>query len=206
MLAANGSSATGGCSDATPNLDSYSTCATPTSSVLFDGVIPTLTALDGNTWARQLLVLRHPIIGSATFNLNFNFDNTLYTGVGQVEVVIFNCPEWNIVVREMTVEVPRQSYDGLHYETVAIAYPTVLSCDSLVKVCIPLDIDSSEIRLSFVPFDYYYCSPSYYVDLAEVTFYSNHSHCPPFTTIPGNWSFKQISAATPMSTGEYYNL
>ena len=130
MLAANGSSATGGCSDAIPNLDSYSICATPTSSVLFDGVIPTLTALDGDTWARQLLVLGHPIVGSGAFNLNSNFENT---EVGQVEVVIFNCPEWNTVVRKINVKVPRRTYYGLRYETVAFAYPTVLSCDSLIK-------------------------------------------------------------------------
>ena len=203
VLAANGSSATGGCSD-TPNLDYYYTCATPNSSVLFDGVIPTLTALDGNTWAGQLLVLGRPIIEYGVFNLNFNFDNTLYAGVGQVEVVLFNCPEWNIVVRQMTVEVPCtqsycNNYPNPHFEAVAIARPTLLSCDSLVRVCIPLDINSSEIRLSFVPYFYSYYDS--FVELAEVTFYSNHSHCPPFTAIPGNWSSKQ-TAATPMSTGE----
>ena len=127
LLAANGSSATGGCSSDAPHLDYYYRCATPTSSVLFDGVIPTLTALDGNTWARQLLVLGRPIIEHGVFNFDFNFDNTLYAGVGQVEVVIFNCLEWNIVVRKIHVEVPsHQSYNGYsgdHYDTVAIARP-----------------------------------------------------------------------------------
>ena len=101
----------------------------------------------------------------------------------------------------MTVKVPRQGYNSLRYETVAFAYPTVLSCDSLVKVCIPLDIiNSSEIRLSFLSFhdDYYYssCITKSFIYIAEVTFYSTLSHCPPFTTIPGNWSFKQTAAAS----------
>ena len=54
----------------------------------------------------------------------------------------------------------------------------VYSCDSLVKVCIPIDINSSEIRVA----------QRNYVHLAEVAFYGSSTPCPPFTTIPGNWT------------------
>lgn len=73
VAAVNGSSATGGCSDVTLHLDSFSTCANPTSSVLFDGIIPTLTALDGDAWASQLLILQEPIIGRYSFVIDFDF-------------------------------------------------------------------------------------------------------------------------------------
>ena len=55
----NGSSSTGNCSNvATSTHSGQSRCDTPTSSVLFDGNIPTLTGLDGDMWASQLLTLR----------------------------------------------------------------------------------------------------------------------------------------------------
>ena len=49
-----GSSVTGHCSSVS-STRVRSTCTDPTSSVLFDGVIPTLTGLDGDMWASQLL-------------------------------------------------------------------------------------------------------------------------------------------------------
>ena len=104
VLAANGSSATGACSDVIPHLDSLYTCATPTSSVLFDGVIPTLTALDGNTWARQLMIMQRARIGLSALHLYFDFTNTPgYTRVRQIEVVLFNCLQWGTAVREIRV-------------------------------------------------------------------------------------------------------
>ena len=40
-----------------------STCHDPASSILFDGITPTPTALDGNVWARQLVILATPQFG-----------------------------------------------------------------------------------------------------------------------------------------------
>ena len=112
VLAANGSSATGA---VIPHLDSLYTCATPTSSVLFDGVIPTLTALDGNTWARQLMIMQRARIGLSALYLYFDFTNTPgYTRVRKIEVVLFNCLQWGTAVREIRVSTlgtdPRISY------------------------------------------------------------------------------------------------
>ena len=48
-MSVNGSSATGHCSNVnSADHEGISTCADPTSSVLFDGVVPTLTGLDGD--------------------------------------------------------------------------------------------------------------------------------------------------------------
>ena len=74
-------------------LNNRLTCITPTSSVLFDGNVPTLTGLDGDMWASQLLTTAN------TAEITFGFTDTPdYTGVGSVEVVMFNCPEWEISV------------------------------------------------------------------------------------------------------------
>ena len=49
-VSVSGSSDTGNCSSVN-STGVMSTCTNPTSSVLFDGVIPTLTGLDGDMWA-----------------------------------------------------------------------------------------------------------------------------------------------------------
>ncbi len=85
------SSANGHCSNVS---DSGRVCNTPRSSVLFDGIIPTLTGLDGDMWATQLLTLNRSTSSSITFNLNTVFDTngiTTYTGVELIEIVMFNC-------------------------------------------------------------------------------------------------------------------
>ena len=60
-VSVNGSSATGNCSSVTTFSsvrNGLSRCDVPTSSALFDGNIPTLTGLDGDMWASQLLTLQ----------------------------------------------------------------------------------------------------------------------------------------------------
>ena len=178
VLAANGSSATGGCSSIQLNRDRRSTCLSPNSSVLFDGVIPTLTALDGNTWANQLMILYRPWFG---YN-NFIIDTaTSGTTIGRVEVTIFNCPQWGTGVYRLTI----QQYNTISsaYETIAAVHPSVLSCDSLLRVCVMVNTSSTQLSLTFNRF-----RSIRYVHISEVAFYESSSPCPLFTTIPGNWS------------------
>ena len=92
----NGSSTNGNCSNYASG-----TCNDPTFSVLFDGHIPTLTGLDGDTWASQLLTIQEPSV-----LILFDFTDTPnYTGVEAVEVVEFTCPEWGMTIREITLAV-----------------------------------------------------------------------------------------------------
>ena len=179
VQAVNGSSATGHCPDVTLHLNALSTCSSPASSVLFDGVIPTLTALDGNTWARQLMILQRPLFGSSPFNIIYSsFTNA---SIRRVEVVLFNCPQWGIAVYRIIIGFLYPEYSN--YRDSISAYLTVFSCDSLVKVCVPFDISSAPTAIRFY-------LPSYndIMYLAEVSFYEDSSPCPPFTIIPGNWT------------------
>ena len=95
-LSVNGSSATGHCSSVSSN-GATSTCTDPTSSVLFDGVIPTLTGLDGDMWASQLLTLQSM---RSTVDVFFVMNIPQLEGV---EVVVFNCPQWGISVKNISV-------------------------------------------------------------------------------------------------------
>ena len=172
VLAANGSSAAGAGSNVQLNSDNtrISTCLTPTSSVLFDGVIPTLTALDENMWASQLMILHRPEFGYNDFRITTDFGDGP-VNIRRVEVTIFNCPQWGTAVEYIRVDY------------VATVYTTVFSCDSLLKVCIQVNTSSPQLRLYF---DRY--SNQHQVHIAELSFYQSSSPCPLFTMIPGNWS------------------
>ena len=89
----NGSSEVGHCARVT-NEGGRKACESPASSVLFDGIIPTLSGLDGDMWASQLLTLNSLTRFS---ELSFTFPST--TQVQAVEVVHFNCPFWGISVQ-----------------------------------------------------------------------------------------------------------
>ena len=91
-ISVNGSCPTGNCLNVT--VGTVTTCVQPTSSVLFDGRVPTLTGLDGDMWASQLLTIQ---TGDASTDITFDFTDTHgYDRVERVEVVIFNCPQWGI--------------------------------------------------------------------------------------------------------------
>ncbi len=63
-MSVNGSSEDGNCSLISK------ICNEPTTSFLQDGIIPTLTGLDGDMWAAQLLTI------SSTTNITFDFQAT----------------------------------------------------------------------------------------------------------------------------------
>ena len=71
-MAVNGSSNTGRCSNFIPS-HTRQTCTTPTSGVLFDGNVSTLTGLDGDMWASQLLTINTT---ANTAEITFDFATT----------------------------------------------------------------------------------------------------------------------------------
>ncbi len=163
-MSVNGSSEDGNCS-----LLATTTCNEPNTSVLQDGIIPTLTGLDGGMWASQLLTIN---TDSPTTDITFDFEATPgYVGVRRVEVVMFNCPEWGISVDSIS----------LHGSTtigniLATISPTIASCDSLVRVCISREVSSTRTALTL---RFHLTPASTWVHLAEVSFYGADPTCPP---------------------------
>ena len=166
----NGSSATGNCTSI-PSSTSRALCTDPTSSILFDGHIPTLTGLNGDMWASQLLTMQ---ITSSTdfFDFFFDFRETPgFTEVERVEIVMFSCPEWGIGVE--TIQVFEQNVLVL----TRVLSINVTSCDSLVRFCLPYRTTIPAFGLRFLSRD------SNWVYLAEVTFFDRAGTCPPDTVI-----------------------
>ena len=136
-MAVNGSSSTGRCSSFNHSI-TRPICTTPTSSVLFDGNVPTLTGLDGDMWASRLLTINTT---ANTDEITFDFTTTPnYTGVKRVEVVMFNCPEWRISVR--LIQLFSSTFTSGNRNFVTSISPTTTSCDSLVRVCISYNVSS----------------------------------------------------------------
>ena len=145
----------------------------------------------GDMWASELLTINtiYP-----TTDIVFNFRNTTpnYTGVERVEVVMFNCPEWGISVNEITLlDYNITALNGKHLTSI---YPTITSCDSLVKACIFRPVNFS---LSILSLRFQLSSASTWVHLAEVSFYGASPTCPlgiilnPPTTAPPTTTFGQ---------------
>ena len=172
-----GSSATGHCSNVTSTEVMTSICTDPTSSVLFDGVIPTLTGLDGDMWASQLLTFQ--TTGTRATVL-FDFTGTPgYVGLsGRLEVVMFNCPGKGISAS--TILVSTSSSPSVNPTLLMVVNVGITSCDSLVRVCTPITTVQPSISLDFV-----IGVTSDMVYLAEVTFFaaSSASTCQPDTII-----------------------
>ena len=158
----NGSSPTGSCSRGI-YYDTQATCQQPNSSVLFDGRVPTLTGLDGNMWASQLLTINtmDPII--------FDFTDTPgYDRVERVEVAMFNCPQWGRGITD--IHLLGATANGQPFTTIqAINVSSITSCDSLVRVCIVASVSLPVLTLQF-SID----QNSEWVHLAEVTFYGSY--------------------------------
>ena len=194
-MAVNGSSSTGRCSNFIRSITKQA-CTTPTSSVLFDGNVPTLTGLDGDMWASQLLTINTT---DNTANITFDFiDIPDYTGEGRVEVVMFNCPEWGISVR--AIQLFSATSISANRNFITSVFPTTTSCDSLVRVCISHAVSSNRPVLNLV---FHLPSTSNWVHLAEVTFNASDSTCQPDTIItppPTTPTTQQIN--TPQTTPE----
>ena len=169
----NGSSITANCSNATSVDGGTFICSTPSSSVLYDGNIPTLMALDGNMWANELLTLQ-PQQPGISILIAFDFTTTPgYSGINGVEIFMFNCPEWGISAR--TISLLQASDISQAGTPIATVNPMVTSCESLVRVCIPHSSNQSVIGLLFTTVR----PDSDWVHLAEVAFYNDGSVCPP---------------------------
>ena len=169
-----GSFETGHCSNVS---DSGRVCNAPRSSVLFDG-IPTLTGLEGDMWASQLLTLNTSTSSaSITFDFTYPTDRngpTFFAGVEVIEVVMFNCPARKIGTNSVQVSAKREVADNIAVSE---------SCDYLVRGCstaVSLSLSTQPITLAFSMTSY----PHLYI--AEITFYSS--------------SLRQCSPVGPLNT------
>jgi hypothetical protein len=163
----NGSSSTGHCNIVEIAADLE--CREPTDSVLFDGTVPTLTGLDGDTWASQLLtVLKSSLTPEITFQVNLLGS----TETATVEVVMFNCPAWGVAVESVRLLAsPSSSFNAVR-ELQREVMPSISSCQSLIRLCI-----ATPIRLPILTLQFNLPPGSRWVHLAEINIYRGAPNC-----------------------------
>ncbi len=139
------------------------TCLVPSTSVLFDARIPILSHLGGSSWAYSLLVLGASHIAS----INFDLRGRRYTTINRVEVVMFNCPWWGLGAESIALYSPVriEVIGGTIFNTI---HPTITSCTSLVRVCIPCTVCNNKTGIFGLEFR---TGSTDWVHIAEVTFH-----------------------------------
>ena len=166
IVSVNGSTQDGHCNGTILVSPGMVECRMPrTNSFLYDGVIPTLTKLDGSEWASGLLTLN---TSAYSTRITFEFPNTLaYGGVEYVRVVMFNCPQWGIGTSSINILGTGGSSTDIILGRIIPAMPT--SCDSLVSMC--TTAISTSLRIISLQFNL--ADNSDLVYIAEVAFFSN---------------------------------
>ena len=128
------------------------TCNNPRASVLFDGVIPSVS--DNSEWGSQLLRLRNDS------TITFNFGSMTSVIISVIEIVFYNCPSRNTGASGFTIST------GNHIAAIGNTNE-VSSCDHLIKICFSPTLQLSTV-LSLQSFhslaDVY---------LAEIIFHKN---------------------------------
>ena len=135
-------------------------------SVLNDGVTPTLYEVTSSEWARQLFTMRRN--GTDTISLIFQLPSGLNRN--RVEVAVFNCPQRG-------TDVPSIAVYANSLETRSFMTSTPLrhtSCNHLIKFCLDFGVSSTS---QFFTLEFPYQADSDYVFLGEVTFFGGSLSC-----------------------------
>ena len=154
----------------------------PTSNVLFDGMIPTLSGLDGNKWASQLLT-----INSNHAEMTFDFTGIPhFTGVKRVEIVFFNYEQWGISVSNVSLLNNMSINIGRNINA------TFTPHNTLVKVCTSVTKEN-QTGIFILRFDTLHS----WMHIAEVIFYISESisTCPSRAVINGAYTPSTVCAS-----------
>ena len=176
LQSVNGSDPTGGCTDPTI-FNGIGVCRLGSSS-LVDGSIPTLppSLVGVNNWAAGLFTVNRS--GRTLFEIGFKLSTSVH--LIQVELELFNCPEWGIAAPNITVYT-WNVFPGLLPSSRALATRlggvTTLnstSCDSITRVLIPLQ-QNSPAGFYYLEFTFDGAPSVQWVHLAEVWFFNSTS-------------------------------
>ena len=176
LQSVNGSDPTGGCTDPTI-FNGIGVCRLGSSS-LVDGSIPTLppSLVGVNNWAAGLFTVNR----SGRTSIVIGFELTAVRLI-QVELQLFNCPEWGIAAPKITVYawnafpvLPSPPDRVLATRLGGVTTLSTTSCDSIIGVLIPLQQNGDE-RFYYLEFTFDGAPSVQWVHLAEVWFFNSTS-------------------------------
>lgn len=145
------------------------TCQYPQLTPPFDGAAQTLGPQDSKVWAHQLLTLKISSLDIVrTVAMAFSFpdnDEEDFTDMWQLQVTLFNCPQW--MIGTDTYLVQEQPSSG-QARFIGQGFVTDISCDSVVNSSVFFNSTSLTINLLFS----YESNPELeWIHLGEILFY-----------------------------------
>ena len=180
----NGSDPNGGCTNQ-GTFNGIGFCRLGNSS-LVDGSIPTLppSLVGVSDWANGLFTVNR----SRRPSTEIGFELSTSSRLIQVELDIFNCPEWGIAAPNVTVYTLgifpaslNSTSGGLVTRLGGVTTLSSTSCDSITRVLIPLQQNESA-RNYYLEFTFDGAPSVQWVHLAEVRFFDSTSTPPPTST------------------------
>ena len=182
----NGSASNGGCTNSsTTSSTGVSLCRSGNSS-LVDGVVPTLpSSLVGvSNWADGLFTVNRN--RGTPIEIGFDFGKSVK--LTQIELDLFNCPEWSIAAPNITVyrwtlfpsTLPTPRRLAIRLGSVTTLDST--SCDSITTVLIPLQ-QTVDFMFYYLEFTFDDAPSVQWVHLAEVRFFNSTPPTPTSATM-----------------------
>ena len=182
----NGSDSNGGCTNSsTTSSTGVSLCRSGNSS-LVDGIVPTLpSSLVGvNDWAAGLFTVNRN--GGTSIEIGFQFGRPVE--LTQIELDLFNCPEWSIAAPNITVYswniFPATLPTPRRFATRLGSVTTLdnTSCDSITTVLVPFQ-QTVNLMIYYLEFTFDEAPSVLWVHLAEVRFFNSTPPTPTTNTI-----------------------
>jgi hypothetical protein len=178
----NGSSPYGHCTSILEQANwHHKICNTPLTSVLFDSHYPRFTG--GSSWATDLLTLQpnrslilqyRDIVGFHDHAVVISFDFSSELRLGEVQVSLFNCPQWGIYITNLSLHA---AVDGGHVRLNSPRFSSAFNaglCDNFWRVHMhPPHFHNHQTFLLVFGVS----GPDTWVHLAEITFYA-YGHVP----------------------------
>ena len=159
-----------------------------------DGVVPTLppSLVGTNDWAAGLFTVNRN--GGTFIEIGFEFVRSVE--LTQIELDLFNCPEWYIAAPNISVYIYGSFPAILPPRTIIthIGSVTTLnstSCDSIITVRIPLQQTVNSI-IYYIEFTFDDAPSVQWVHLAEIRFFNSTPPTPTTNTMStdtGNYTY-----------------
>jgi len=148
-----------------------------------------------NNWAAGLFTVNRN--GRTSIEIGFEFELSINIRLVQVELEVFNCPEWGIAAPNITVYT-WVTFPGLLPSPRAIATRlggvttlTSTSCNSITRVLIPLQ-QSGSAQFYYLEFTFDGAPSVQWVHLAEVRFFDSIPPPTPTTSLMSSPTGKYI--------------
>ena len=154
----NGSDANGGCPQVCVMSNRVCDCSGQTTDrtgiTLINGIVPTFESDIPGAWASDLYTAS---ASQNSYELGFQFDNTMAFALREVELYLFFCPTWTIPQQSVTISVYRSLLFPMLFppsELPLLGNVTLTSdqqnCASLTRIIITTQTDAASINYFIV--------------------------------------------------------